>query len=84
MSADKLEPVVTTNIPIGRYRHFRGDEIEVLGTCFHSESLEEFVVYKHITGQRADEPYYWVRPKQMFLETVEVLGKAVPRFEYLG
>lgn len=71
-------------IKIGKYRHFKGDIIRVIGMAKHSETLEEFVVYKHITGKRKGEKYFWVRPIKMFLEKVIVNDKKVPRFEYLG
>ena len=64
----------------GKYRHFKGEEYEVLGVARHSETLQEFVVYKKLYG----EMDLWVRPKEMFLETVERDGRRVPRFEYLG
>jgi cyclomaltodextrinase len=71
-------------IKLGKYQHFKGDVMEVIGKAFHSETMEEFVVYKHITGEHAGEEYYWVRPVKMFLEEVEIGGKMVPRFKYLG
>ncbi|HWA32345.1 MAG TPA: DUF1653 domain-containing protein [Candidatus Paceibacterota bacterium] len=73
-----------SQIKPGKYRHFKGDVVEVLGTALHSESLEEFVLYKHLTGERAGEMHYWVRPFAMFLETVERDGQKVKRFEYIG
>ncbi len=57
--------------------------MEVIGTALHSDTLEEFVLYKHVTGGHAGETHHWVRPVKMFLEEVEVDGKKVPRFEYL-
>ncbi len=63
-------------IRIGRYRHFKGNEYTVLGVARHSETMEELVVYRPEYGDRA----LWVRPKQMFQETVEVDGQIVPRF----
>lgn len=71
-------------LKLGTYKHFKGDVIEVIGTALHSETLGEFVIYKHVTGKRAGEPHYWVRSLKMFLEEVEVKGKRVPRFEYVG
>ncbi|HLD86095.1 MAG TPA: DUF1653 domain-containing protein [Patescibacteria group bacterium] len=68
----------------GRYRHFKGDEVEVLGMALHSETREEFVIYKHVTGQRAGEPYWWVRPIEMFYEEVEINGKRLPRFAFVS
>ena len=66
-------------IPIGRYRHYKGKEYEVIGTARHSETEEEFVVYRTLYGNFD----LWVRPKAMFIETVMVDGVAVPRFAYV-
>ncbi len=74
----------TGKIKPGKYKHFKGDVMEVIGTALHSETLEEFAVYKHITGERAGESHYWIRPAAMFFEEVEVNGKKIPRFEYIG
>lgn len=64
----------------GRYRHFKGNEYEVLGTAKHSETLEEMVVYRALYGERG----LWVRPAAMWNETVERDGKTCRRFTYLG
>ena len=53
-------------VKIGRYRHFKGREYEVLGVARHSETEEEFVVYKPLYG----EGDLWIRPLEMFVETV--------------
>jgi len=45
-------------VKLGRYQHYKGDVVEVLGKALHSETMEEFVVYKHVTGKRIGEPYY--------------------------
>lgn len=63
----------------GRYRHFKGNEYTVLGVALHSETKEELVVYRPEYGEKA----LWARPKQMFLETVEVDGRIVSRFAYI-
>jgi hypothetical protein len=63
----------------GRYRHYKGHEYTVLGVARHSETLEDLVVYRQEYGKRG----LWVRPAAMFLETVSVEGRAVPRFERL-
>lgn len=60
----------------GRYRHFKGNEYEVVGTAKHSETLEELVVYRTLYGEGG----LWVRPVSMWNETVERDGKAVLRF----
>lgn len=64
----------------GRYRHFKGNEYEVIGTARHSETTEEYVVYKALYGDGG----LWVRPKEMWNETVERDGKTFKRFEFIG
>jgi hypothetical protein len=68
------------NVLPGRYRHYKGREYTVLGVARHSETEEEFVVYRPEYGDRA----LWVRPLAMFTEPVEVAGQPVPRFERLA
>jgi hypothetical protein len=60
----------------GLYRHFRGNEYRVIGLARHSETLEPLVVYQALYGEHG----LWVRPAAMFLETVEVGGRRLPRF----
>ncbi len=61
----------------GRYRHYKGNEYRVVGLARHSETLEVLVVYDALYGERGR----WVRPAAMFMETVELGGRRVPRFE---
>ncbi len=63
----------------GIYEHFKGGKYEVIGVAKHSESMEEFVVYKHLDG----EPSLWIRPRAMFEERVEVNGESIPRFRII-
>jgi hypothetical protein len=67
-------------IKIGRYRHFKGNEYEVLYLARHSETLEAMVVYRALYGEHG----IWVRPASMWNETVERDGKSYIRFDYLG
>ena len=67
-------------VPTGRYRHYKGKEYEVIGVARHSETEEEFVVYRTLYGNFD----LWIRPKSMFLETVTVNDEQVPRFQLLG
>lgn len=60
----------------GRYRHYKGQDYIVIGVARHSETEEELVIYRPDYGDRG----LWVRPLAMFMETVEVDGKQVPRF----
>lgn len=64
----------------GRYRHFKGNEYEVIGTARHSETTEEYVVYKALYGDGG----LWIRPIEMWNETVERDGKTFKRFEFIG
>lgn len=64
----------------GRYRHFKGNEYEVIGTARHSETLEEMVVYRALYGEYG----LWVRPASMWNETVTRDGVTYKRFTYLG
>ncbi len=67
-------------LPPGKYRHYKGKNYEVLGIARHSETLEEMVVYKALYANRLGA--LWVRPKKMFIESVTVDGKKMPRFQY--
>ena len=67
-------------IRLGRYRHFKGKEYEVLGVARHSETEEELVVYRALYGDFG----LWVRPVSMWNETVEHDGKTFRRFTYIG
>lgn len=63
-------------IPLGRYRHFKGNEYEVIAIARHSETEEAMVVYKALYGEGG----IWVRPASMWNETVERGGKTYRRF----
>jgi len=64
----------------GRYRHYKGKDYEVIGLATHSETEESLVVYRTLYGNFD----LWVRPQAMFEETVEVDGKAYPRFTFIN
>ena len=68
------------DIKLGRYRHFKGNEYEVIGIANDSETLEKMVVYRALYG----EGELWVRPLEMFTEDVTRDGKTFKRFTYLG
>jgi cyclomaltodextrinase / maltogenic alpha-amylase / neopullulanase len=67
------------NIKLGVYKHYKGNEYKVMGVANHSETLEEFVVYQALYGDKK----IWIRPKIMFEENVKVAGKIQKRFEYI-
>ena len=64
----------------GKYRHFKGNEYEVLGVGLHSETLEEMVVYRALYGDCG----LWVRPAALWNEMVEKDGETIKRFSYIG
>lgn len=66
-------------LPAGRYRHYKGNDYEVIGVATHSETHEPMVVYRPLYGEGA----LWVRPLAMFGEQVQVGGRSVPRFARL-
>lgn len=63
----------------GRYRHFKGNEYEVIGMAKHSETLEPMVVYRALYGEGG----LWVRPAAMWNEQVEREDYSGPRFVYI-
>ena len=70
------------NIKLGKYQHYKGKFYEVIGIARHSETLEEFVVYRALYETKEfGNNSVWIRPKKMFFENVIVDGKEVPRFK---
>jgi len=65
---------------LGKYRHYKGKEYELIGFAKHSETLEDMVIYRALYG----EGQVWVRPLSMWGETVELGGNTVLRFEFVG
>lgn len=65
----------------GLYEHYKGERVRVIGVGKHSETLEDLVLYEAPANALSK---LWARPRAMFLEAVEVEGKRVPRFRYLG
>jgi hypothetical protein len=64
----------------GKYKHYKGNFYEVLFTAKDSENLEPMVVYRALYG----DGDIWVRPLQMFQETVTVQSISMPRFLFVG
>ncbi|MDO8493240.1 MAG: DUF1653 domain-containing protein [bacterium] len=67
-------------VKLGRYRHYKGGEYELIGVARHSETLEDMVVYKALYG-RSD---LWVRPLKMFVEQIDREDYSGPRFVWMG
>lgn len=72
---------MNTPQPNERYKHFKGNEYEIVAIAKHSETLEDIVVYKALYG----ENQIWVRPLLMFLDTKTLEdGTQVQRFTKIG
>ena len=70
---------------LGKYKHYKNKFYKVLGVARFSEDPDqEFVIYQALYKGDFPEGQLWIRPKDMFLETVVVDGKTLPRFEYVG
>jgi hypothetical protein len=66
-------------VKLGRYRHYKGKDYQIIDLATHSETLEKLVVYRPLYGDQA----LWVRPVTMFLEQVLVDGQSLPRFRFV-
>ena len=68
------------NIKLGKYRHYKGGEYEVIAIGRNSETLEDTVIYRALYGDGG----VWVRPAYMWCQRVMKDGTAIPRFQYIG
>lgn len=69
--------LIPEEIVLGKYRHFKGNEYEVVGFAKDSETTEKMVIYRALYGEHE----LWVRPYEMFREIIERDGKKLRRFE---
>ncbi|MSR12354.1 MAG: DUF1653 domain-containing protein [Gammaproteobacteria bacterium] len=67
-------------MPLGQYRHFKGNLYELIEIAHHSETREPMAVYRPLYGEKG----LWVRPLPMFLETIQHDGRVLQRFQYIG
>ena len=68
-----------SELQTGLYRHYKGNDYQVIGTAGHTETEERLVVYRALYGEHG----LWVRPLSMFIEQVEVEGVLTPRFKFI-
>ncbi|WP_417437791.1 DUF1653 domain-containing protein [Idiomarina sp.] len=67
-------------IKSGIYEHYKGGRYRVIDIARHSETEEWMVLYQPLYGEQE----LWVRPFDMFVETVNIDGNDVPRFCFIG
>ncbi len=67
------------SLKTGLYEHYKGNRYQVLGVGRHTEVDEYFVVYSPVSP-KPGVPAIWLRPYDMFIETIEVNGEIIPRF----
>lgn len=73
------------NLALGKYRHYKGKHCEVLGVALHSETQEPLVIYRNCEdSEETKTEQLRARPYDLFVETIEIDDKKVPRFEYIG
>ena len=66
-------------IKLGKYKHYKGSFYQVEGLATHSETEDKMVVYRPLYGEQA----LWVRPLEMFKETIDIDGVITPRFAFV-
>ena len=71
--------MASTVLVSGTYQHYKGQQYQVLGISRHSETLEEFVVYRALYGDFG----LWIRPAGMFVEHVTINNQQIPRFKLI-
>lgn len=74
-AAEALSPA-DEEITLGKYRHFKGNEYEVIAFATHSETGEKLVIYRSLSNPED----VWARPYDMFRETIRRDGKTIKRF----
>jgi len=72
----------------GPYKHYKGSVYTVVGVVLHTETQEKMVLYyssdyPELFDEYGD-PTYFIRPYNMFNETVLIEGKEIRRFEFVG
>lgn len=76
--------LLPTAIKPGIYKHYKGKMYRVIGMALHSETLQIMVVYQPLyETPDIPEGTLWVRPADMFSETVEIEGRIMPRFMFI-
>ena len=73
------------NIKVGKYRHYKGKYYKVVGVARHSDTLQEFVIYRALYDSREfGKKAWWVKPVSLFTKKIKYKNKRVPRFKYIS
>ncbi len=72
----------SSKLKLGRYRHYKGNEYNVIAIAKHSETLEDLVIYEALYDNKVAK--IWARPLKMFTEKIEKDGNFINRFEFIG
>lgn len=77
---DRDRVIAKPDIPLGRYRHYKGGEYEVLMLACNEATHEWMVIYRALydTG---DMPGTWARTADDFRADIDVKGRTQRRFE---
>ncbi|MFA6065911.1 MAG: DUF1653 domain-containing protein [Candidatus Babeliaceae bacterium] len=77
--------VIEKNIPLPEvgaiYKHYKNKLYKVIAVAHHSETLEHYVVYQALyDSEEFGDQAIWIRPLDMFMETITIDGKEILRF----
>jgi hypothetical protein len=79
-----MDSLIAKVPPGALFEHYKGKKYKILSVARHSETLEMCVVYQSLYNDaQFGDHAVWVRPLEMFLETVMIDGNAVPRFRLI-
>lgn len=87
ISIDRVrENELIAKVPIGSlFEHYKGKKYKILGVGRHSETLGMCVIYQALyDSSEFGDHAIWIRPLEMFLETVTIQGKQMPRFRLIS
>jgi hypothetical protein len=82
MPAQAQQPLVEVG---ALYRHYKGKMYKIVAIANHSETLEKYVVYQALYDtQEFGDHAIWIRPLEMFMETIVMDGQEILRFTKLN
>jgi hypothetical protein len=79
------EELLIAKVPMGApFEHYKGKKYQILGVGRHSETLGICVLYQALYDcPTFGDQAVWVRPIEIFLETIVIDGKEMPRFRLI-